>query len=801
MKNKTKWVLGLGSVVFLSIVLFWKWLHAPLPQYIGEKKLRPLQKKVNVYTDSFGVPHVFAENEKDLFFSAGYIAARERLFQLSMVALAVNGELASVLGDSYLKTDIYLRTWRIKKVAVELVSNMEPENKAIFDSFCGGINYWIEESKNDLPLEFKILGMEPPLWDPVVVAGYTRMMAHEMSSSWKPEIVFGAVLDYFGEEKLSELIPNSEYDFPTIASKKAKSFAPIYSEVISQEKVLRNLFGDYSADIGSNSWVVAGKKTNTGKPFLANDPHLAFSQPPRWFEIHLNGGRFDVSGVCLAGIPMPVIGQNKSVAWGFTNSMVDDLDFFIEKINPKNKNQYYHDGKWKSFLLEKEKIPLKSGKDTTIVIRTSVHGPVISDIHTLLKSSNRVISMSWTGHWVTNEMDSWIKMTTMKNWSDFTSAVKRFGVPGQNIVYADTSGNIGWRPAVFVPLRKEGFSMVPRPGHIKEFDWAGKVPFGKMPYLYNPEKGFIVTANNRTIGDGFPYYISGLWADPSRSDRINDLLEDNDRFTMEEMKNIQLDYKSNFALDVLPYILEVGQGELSKGQRISFDYIASWDGVEDVDSRGALFFHSFLKSFITNVYQDELSLLGDGYLEAYASLKYLTNRKIREIMQKGTSSWLDDINTKEKRETLVDMVLRSLEGAYESVTKSYGFNNENWKWGDAHFLTHKHTLSKVKIIDYLLSLNVGPYRSGGSSLTPNAGGYKFGDSFAQTSGASMRRVVDFSDLNNTQMILPTGQSGNVKSNHYKDQSELYHNGGYRKTMFDLDQIKADKNIKHLVLTP
>ena len=801
MKNKIRWALGFAFVIFLFMLLSWEWLHAPLPQYIGEKKLTPLQKKVDVYTDSFGVPHVFAENEKDLFFSAGYIAARERLFQLSMVALAVKGELASVLGDSYLKTDIYLRTWGIKKVATDLVRNMKPENKVIFESFCDGINYWIQESKKDLPLELKILGMEPPLWDPLIVAGYTRMMAHEMSGSWKPEIVFGAVLDYFGEEKLSELIPNNEYDFPTIVSERKKVFASVYNEVLNQETTLRNLFGDYSADIGSNSWVVAGKKTETGMPYLANDPHLAFTQPPRWFEIHLIGGRFNVSGVCLAGIPMPVIGQNETTAWGFTNSMVDDLDFFIEKINPNNKNQYYHDGVWKNFIIEKENIPLRSGKDTTIVVRTSVHGPVISDVHTLIKSDNKVISMSWTGHWVTNEMDAWIKMTTMKNWEDFTSATKNFGVPGQNIVYADIEGNIGWRPAVFVPIRKEGFSMVPRPGHDKTYDWAGKIPFGKMPFLYNPDKGYIATANNRTIGDEFPYYISGLWADPSRSDRINDLLEDKKMLGMEDMKKTQLDYQSNFALDVLPYILQSGQSNMNKGQRIAYDYISSWNGIEDVESKGALFFHAFIKSFITNVYQDELSLLGNGYLEAYASLKYLTNRKIREIMHTEDSSWLDDIKTKEKRETLEDMIVLSLAGAYDLVTGTYGYNSENWKWGDAHFLTHKHTLSKIKILDYLFSLNIGPYRSGGSSLTPNAGGYKFNDSFAQTSGASMRRVVDFSDLNGTQMILPTGQSGNVKSEHYKDQAELYHAGGYRRTMFDLDEIKKDENIKHLVLTP
>ena len=800
MKNKTKWGLGLSVSMLLSVFLVFNWLHSPVPQYTGEKVLAPLIKRVDVYTDSYGVPHVFAKNERDLFFTAGYIAARERLFQLSMVALAVKGELSSALGDSYLKTDIYLRTWGINKIANKLVYNMRPENKKIFESFCDGINHWIDEAQDDLPLEFKILGLDPPQWDPVIVAGYTRMMAHEMSGSWKPEIIFGAVADFFGKEKLSELIPNNEYDIPTIVEKNTNvRFA--YNEVLKQEKFLRDLFGDFSADIGSNSWVVAGGKTVTGKPFLANDPHLAFSQPPRWYEIRLKGGRFDVSGVCLAGIPMPVIGQNRSTAWGFTNSMVDDLDFFIEKINPKNKYEYKHDGVWKKFVVEKEVVPLGGGRDTTIEIRSSVHGPVISDIHPLLKDSERVLTMSWTGHWVTKEMDAWIKMTTMKNWGDFTAAARNFGVPGQNIVYADTSGNIGWRPAVYVPKRKEAFSMVPRPGHLKKYDWNGKIPFEKMPFLYNPDELFISTANNRTIDDNFPYYISGLWADPSRADRIREMLEGKRLLDVGDMEKIQLDYTSNLAIDALPHILKIDKEGLSDGQLKTLEYLKAWGGKEDVESRGALYFHAFKKEFFTNVYGDEMGLLGDGYLEAYVSLKYLTNRKLREILATGSSSWLDDIKTLDKIEDLNDMIVRSLGGAYSSIVKSYGPNDENWKWGDAHSLTHKHVLSKIKILDYLFSLNVGPYRSGGSSLTPNAGGYSINKSFSQTSGASMRRIVDFSKMNNTKMIIPTGQSGNPKSPHYRDQAQLYHSGKYRTTWFDEKMIKSDGRFMHLVLTP
>ena len=779
----------------------WRWLDYTLPQYEGTKILHPLKDTVDVFTDKYGVPHVFAENENDLFFTAGYIAARERLFQLSMVALAVKGDLSFVLGDDYLKTDIYLKTWRIEKVAHQLVKKMKPENLKIFISFCDGINHWIKESEKNRPIEFKILGFDPPRWDPVIVAGYTRMMAHEMSGSWKPEIVFGAVESYFGKEKLADLIPKDEYDYPTIANGLSSNLKPFFDEVMNQEVFLRDFFGDFSADIGSNSWVVSGEKTKTGKPFLANDPHLAFSQPPRWYEIHLNGGRFDVSGVCLAGIPMPVIGQNKNVAWGFTNSMVDDLDFFVEKINPDNKNQYMHGGKWKNFLLEKEIVKLKSGRDTTITIRTSVHGPVISDIHPLIKNSNQVLTMSWTGHWVTKEMDAWVKMTTMKNWDEYTSAVKDFGVPGQNIVYADSKGNIGWRPAVYVPIRREGFSMVPRPGDNKDFDWKGKVPFEEMPFLYNPAKGFIATANNRTIDADFPYYISGLWADPSRADRIEEMLDGKVDLGIDDMKKIQLDYTSNFAKEIIRHLSSRHLNNMGEGQKKVFNHIVGWDGIEDNESIGALFFHVFIKEFITNVYGDEFALLGDGYLGAYMSLKYLTHRKIRELFNTGESLWLDDIKTKGKSESLDDMILSSLKDSYNYIIENYGENKTNWKWGDAHTLTHKHVLSKVKALDYLFSLNVGPFKSGGSSLTPNAGGYSFSDGFKQTSGASMRRIVDFSDLNRTRMILPTGQSGLNKSVNYKDQSEMYHGGEYRTTRFYESYIRRSIEFVHLQFLP
>ncbi len=781
---------------------FYSWLYSDLPQYEGEISIPKIKNKVDVYTDTYGVSHVFAGNEEDLFFTAGYLAARERLFQLSTVALAVKGELSSAFGDELLKTDIYLRTWKIHRTAKEMITTMNPQNRKIFEKFCEGINYHIDEASDDLPIEFKILRFKPSKWDPSIVAGYARMMAHEMQGSWKAEIVFGAIENYFGNEKLLEIIPGATSDVPTIASSSISGLEKELNNILNIENTLRGIFGDPSADIGSNSWVLSGENTNTEKPFLANDPHLAFSQPSRWYEIHLKGGRFNVSGLCLAGIPLPVIGQNEKTAWGFTNTMVDDVDFFIEKIDSSDPSKYKHGEKWLEITSVKEKIPLKNRKDTTVIIRSTHHGPIISDIHPLIKKNpSKAISLSWTGHWITSEMDAWVKLCTMKNWDDFSKAVELFGVPGQNIIYADIEGNIGWRPAVYIPIRREAFSMTPKPGDDPLYDWKGRVLFSNMPYLFNPKNGFISTANNKTIDKSFPYYISGLWADPSRAKVIRKTLENNKKFSSEDMQKIQLDYTSEFAQFVLPYILKHKITNSTPTIDRAMSFLKSWDYVESKNSEATLVFHSIVKQLVRNIYFDELSLLGEDYFKAFSSLKYFVHRKIRELLSHRTSSWVDNINTKNKVETMDDLIEKSIVDGVLYIENHYGPNWSNWKWGDAHSVTHKHMLSKSKLLNFIFNLNVGPFKSGGSDKTPNAGGYDVTKSFEQTAGASMRRIVDFSKLDQTQVILPTGQSGLQKSPHYRDQANLYHSGKYRTTYFNDKTIKNLEGVQKLTITP
>ena len=795
MRNRIITIIIIGVVVSI----FW-YVYHPLPKYRGHLSIGGLNKSVDIYTDTYGVPHIFAQNEEDLFYAAGYYAARDRLFQMSVVNYSVRGELAYAFGDEMIQSDVYLRTWRIHDTAKKLVGELNKETVDLIGAFCAGINYRIKEVYNDLPIEFKLTGMKPPVWNPAIVTGYSRMMAREMSSSWKPEVVFGAIENYFGKDKLREIYPYYGDSHPTIAENKNIK-KEIFSSIMSQELYLEKTLGYISSAAGSNNWVVSGSRTKSGKPLLANDPHLGFTQPPRWYEMHLKGGRFHVSGLCLAGIPMPIIGQNEHIAWGFTNSMVDDMDFFNETINPNNKNQYLFDGKWQDMKIVKETIKLKNNRDTTVTIRLTHHGPIITDVHNLLKDENMALSMAWTGNWLTKEIDGLFGLATSKSWSDFSRSVQQFGVPGQNIVYADVEGNIGWRPAVFLPIRKEGFSLTPRPGDDPSYDWRGIVPFKKMPFLFNPKKGYIATANNKTIDDTFPYYISGLWADPSRAQQIVARLDTMEKATVDEMKSIQLDHTSLFAKEITPYLLSIKTGSETGKLKKAIGLLENWNFVESPESKGALVFHSVLRQVVISIFGDELELLGDKYLDAFTSMKYLHNRSLRKILADGNSSWIDNIRTREKIETLEEILKTAFINGVKDIERVAGQNINNWQWGRAHYLTHKHKIGSKKTLDWIFGFNVGPYLSGGSDKSPNAGSYSFSDPYAQTAGASMRRVVDFSNLNETQQIIPTGQSGLYNSRHYDDQAELYHKGGYRTTWFNEKHIIDNKNNKRLTLLP
>ena len=788
------------SVIVLTVIALRIYLHDPQPQYSGKKEVPGLNSPVEIFTDNYGVPHIFAENESDLFFAAGYQTARDRLFQLSLVISASRGTLASFFGNDFLNDDIYLRTWGIHNTAKEILKKTDQRTLRILQKTCEGINARIDELDGKYPLEFKLLGVAPLKINPVDIIAYGRLMAHDLQQSWKPEILFGLLLEYFGQDKLNELFPLYEPFRPTISYKdKYPNIKLLFSSLWTHEYRIRDLTGSNGVSIGSNSWVVSGKKSTTGKPILANDPHLKFTQPSKWYEMHLKGGIYNVSGAFLPGFPLPILGQNESVAWGFTNIMEDDIDFFIEEIHPENPNKYKHNNKWLDIVSRKETVPLSNGRDTTIIIRKTHHGPIISDIHPLLKDKKYVVSMSWVGNQITHEISALSKFSLVKNWKDFSSVAKEFSVPGQNIIYADTAGNIGWRAAALIPIRKEGSSLLPRPGWDPDYDWKGFISFEEMPYLYNPNKGYIATANNKIVDDTFPYYISNQWAEPSRIERIEEYIQSKEKMSVNDMKLLQNDMLSSFAREVTPNIIKHFPNNLKGNKKAAYNYLKNWDYIENHNSAATLVFHVILDELLNNIYKDELDLVHEKAFDALVHFSMLPYRNIHWVLSNQKSSWIDDVRTKNKTETLEEIILRSFESAISRIENEVGINPSVWSWGSLHTLTHPHPLGTQKLLDFVFGFNVGPYKSGGSTMTVNKGEYEVLKSFDQSVGASFRRIVDLSNMNLTQFIIPTGQSGQQRSSHYKDQAGLYNKGLYRTTYIDEDFIRTSKLFKHLTI--
>ena len=795
-KIQNKIVRVCCGVIVLSIVLFKYIFHVSLPQYSGEKQLPGIDDSVEVFFDEYAAPHVFATNEKDLFYVSGYLMARERLFQLSLAAASGRGELSLFIGDDKLSSDIYLRTFGIPFIAKEMDKRLDDKTRKLLSAYCQGINDWIDESENNWPVEFRILRSKPIKWKTSDVIAFSRLMAYELQQSWKGEIIMGAMVEQFGIKYAKALFPNDPDDI-MIASPYNKMSA-FYNKISREEKKIRSLIGMDGTVMGSNSWVVNGEKTESGKPILSNDPHLGTKQPSWWYEMHLKGGEFNISGACLPGMPIPIIGQNENAAWGFTNIMIDDMDFFIETIHPEYPNKYKHDDTWKDITVRSETIKLKSGADTTIMVRSTHHGPIISDIHDSLKNSKKQISMTWAGHFMSDELPTLIKMATIKNWDDFSNAVKTFSVPGQNIIYADINGNIGWRPAVKIPIRKNAKNLLPRPGEDSSYDWEGFVPFNEMPFLLNPEKGFIATANNKTIGDSFPYYISNQWASPSRIKRIEQMIMDRMFTNVDFMQEMQMDQKSHLALEIVNHLLQTksnGNELINKGHSI----LSEWDFIESPDSKGALVYHYIFNALLKNTYGDEMKKIGENYLIDFVNQPMVPVRSMISLLRTSNSIWFDDINTNEI-ESKVDILKKSIVDGIMLLEKDFGKNEKNWKWSTTHTITQSHAMGSQKILNILFDFNLGPFPSGGSSGSINKAEYKLLKDFDVAVAPSMRRIVDFNNLNETKFILPGGQSGLQNSPHYKNQSTLYKLGKYRTTYFDENYIRLNMENK-LVLLP
>lgn len=795
MRRKLKIFAGiLGSlavIVIVTIIILRYLVTKSFPLVDGEVAMRGLESPVTVARDEFGAAHIFARSEHDLFFAQGYIHAQDRLWQMDVTRRAGQGRLSEVLGSATLKFDKLFRTVRILQIARRLEQDLHPESQRALQAYSEGVNAFIDTHHGKYPIEFDMLNYSPEPWTPLHSLIVARLMAWELNMSWYVDLVLGDLYKTLGEEKAKEIFPTYPDNAPVIVPKEfgAKYQPRDASTFLESDKEFRTFFGMTGTHIGSNAWAVGPEKSASGKAMLANDPHLGFSVPSKWYEIHLSGGDYNVEGVSLPGAPGVVIGHNQRVAWGLTNLMADDADFYLEMTN--SSGEYLFKNTWQPMTIVQDTIVVKDSSAVILTLKSTHHGPIINDVNaTGSMTSDVLLSLRWTGQDVSDELYSILLIDKAKDWKEFRNGVREFGVPGQNFVYADRDGNIGYLAGVRLPIRAAQNPTLPMPGWTGEYDWSGFVPFEQLPSLYNPSQHFVATANNKMTDRTFPYHISNLWEPPSRIQRITQMLRGQSKLTVNDFRRIQADYFSPFAEEVTPYILHAYDSVSVADADIqtALSYFRNWHYRFSADDVPTTLFHVFLTHLLKNIF---LIKMGEAMFRKYVFVANIPYRVVPVLLRHATSPWFDDDATPQI-ETRDVVIRKSLEGAIRELKSSPGGEMKTWQWGLLHTITFRHPFGTKAPLGAVF--NIGPFAVGGSGTTVNNGEYNLAAPYQVTLGPSMRQIVDFSDVDGALSVIPTGQSGQPMHEHYSDETPLWLSGAYH--TIPLDSVRVAATASH-----
>jgi penicillin amidase len=779
-------------LVFVLIVLIIfanRFAQKGLPTYTGEVFISGLEDSVTVLRDRNGTPHIFASNETDLYTAVGYVMAQERLWQMDLLRRVTLGRLSEIFGDDFVETDLLLRSLQYSSKSKDLINQSPIHVIEALEAYANGVNQFIEDNSGNYPLEFNLLGYEPEKWEPYHSINLIGYMAWDLKSGWD-ELVLEQMHQKLDSAHYIELLPQS-------ARFKTSVFSFSENELLASNKLLElGKLEKLGLDIfqGSNNWAVSGNKSITGKPILANDMHLSFGVPGIWMQMHQTvPGKVNVSGLALPGQPLIIVGHNEKIAWGMTNTYVDNLDYYEEKINPEDSGQYQYNGEWLDFVVTTESI--KSSSDSVFIktYKRTHRGPVVSEIK---KVKDRVLSVRWVGDEPSNELLSIYRVNRAGNWDEFKDAFRTFHSISQNIAYADVNGNIGIYACAGVPVRKRDAIFGVLPGWTDEYDWTRLVPFEELPHEFNPERGFVSSANNKTIDDSYPHHIGTWYAMPYRIDRIRELLEEQDIFSIEDFKRIQNDtystYAQQFMTDLFPLIHVSGAKSLYKEAYQQFE---NWDGNMAKDLVAPALFETTMFMMLQNTYKDEM---GEELFEIFLQNRKLPRIALFNLLSDTNSVWLDNVSTKET-EKITDIVTNSFMDAADYLAENFKKKPASWKWGYLHQITLKHPLSEVDALDKIFKLNRGPFSVSGSYHTIAPFSYPLFTADNIIHGASHRHIYSTASWDSTQSVIPTGNSGHVKSEFYMDQTDLYINGEYHDDPFSAEAVQKAEKYKLLLL--
>ena len=766
------------------------------PQTSGTLQVPGLQAPVTVIRDRWGVPHIYAANFRDLLFAQGYVHAQDRFWQMEFWRRLSFGRLAEVLGRSALPTDRFVRTVGWHRAAAQDWEAADPETRAALEAYAEGVNAYISTHKGRLGLEFTLLGLtgktfDPEPWTPVHSIAWGKVMAWDLGGNMTHELVRAGIIARLGTGAVSDLMPAPPPDRPVIVPH------PLTQATLQSipEAVFTTHFLGEGDGLGSNNWVVAGSRAETGRPLLANDPHLGLQMPSIWYEIGLHcdlkgpGCPFNVVGASFAGVPGVVIGHNDRIAWGVTNVNPDVQDLFIEKINPENPNQYEYQGRWEDMQIIREEIRVAGEEEPVVVFaRITRHGPIINDIvggeEEDWSYGWQPLALSWTALQPGTLTRSILLLNRAQNWEDFREALSYWDVPSQNFIYADVDGNIGYQMPGRVPIRGKGDGSVPVPGWTGEYDWVGYIPFDDLPRAFNPPEGYIVTANNAVVGPDYPYLLTVDWSDRTalRAQRIVELIEQLTPISLDDMKAIQGDNLSVWTREVLPYVTALSTDDPRLKEAL--DLLRAWDGQSTRDSAAAALFESFRLHLAARTFQDDL---GDSLLrQAKSHVLYALESMVKDPQ----SPWFDDRRTP-KTETRDEILLLALKDAVAELTERLGPNMGKWRWGDLHTATFRNQALGQSGIAWIERIfNRGPVAVDGTAGTVNNTGYNLNAPYDARSGPSYRQIVDAGYWSGSVSMHTTGQSGHPFHRHYDDMIDPWRNLQYHPMLWSRTEVEA-----------
>lgn len=850
----------LAVVVFGAVVV-----RRPWPETDGEIEVPGLGAEAEVIRDEHGIPQIYADTMHDLMLAQGYVHAQERFFEMDVRRHATSGRLAELFGEDALETDLVVRTLGWRRVAERELTLLEPRTRDLLDSYAQGVNaYLSERSASEISLEYALLGVtgldyQPADWTAADSVAWLKAMAWDLRGNLEEEIGRAASAMAVGEDRAAELFPGYPYDaHPPIVTSGA-----VVDEVFEQEattgdtrlpqrpapgsRALRDGRGAASSGtngrgatsttgaseladvarvldavpallgkgdgIGSNAWVVDGSHTESGAPILANDPHLGVSLPGVWMQVGLHCREvtqacpLDAAGFSFSGVPGVVIGHNADIAWGFTNLAPDTTDLFVERIEG---DRWQHNGRLRPLRERIETIEVRDGEDVELVVRSTAHGPILSDIDGLLGEQvadagvavedgdrwDHEVALAWTALEPRPTADALVALNLADDWDSFHAALADFAVPGQNVVYADTEGHIGYQATGLVPIRKSGNDgKVPAAGWRPENDWTGEfVPYEALPRVLDPESGTVVTANQSVIdrAGGYPYFLTDDSDYGYRSRRIGDLLAGQESLTVEDMTRMQYDDRNPMGEVLTPYLLGVEPGGGYYGDGL--ELLEDWDFRQPADSAAAAYFNVVWDQLLHRTFDDELPEVAepDGGDRWFAV--------VTGLLARPDDPWWDDVDTDEV-ERRDDILVAALRAARDKLTALQSPNADEWEWGRLHRLwLRSSTLGQSGIAVVERLFNRGPWEQPAGGSLVNATGWDAREGFEVATAPSMRMVVPMDDLDAARWVSLTGVSGHAFHPHYTDQTDLWARGETLPWVFSREAV-VDAGEDVLTLLP